>query len=274
MKIIVNNLTKTFDECIAVDDLSFTIEKGTIVGFVGKNGAGKSTTIRCLMDFIHPSKGSCHFDHLDANKNAKKVRDFVGYMPSDTMFYPHITSRALFEFVINIGNHGLDTLDFLANYFELDLDKKIAELSLGNRKKVSIIQLLLKDKDVLILDEPTNGLDPFMQEKFFQLLLKEKEKGKTIFLSSHNLSEIEKYCDRALIIKDGKIVEDIDMLDVSVSQVQIVSYLTSDNKEVSYEYSGNPNDLIKELALLDLSYLEIRKKTVEESFIQYYKEEE
>lgn len=274
MKIVVTNLIKQFSDCKAVDNISFTCDEGTIVGFVGKNGAGKSTTIRCIMDFIRPTSGTCKLDNYDSVLNAKEIRDYIGYMPSDTMFYPNTTSRSLFTFLLKIGNHGFDQLEELAKYFELDLDKKIGELSLGNRKKVSIMQLLLKNKEVLILDEPTNGLDPLMQEKFFSLLVKEKEKGKTIFLSSHNLSEIEKYCDRALIIKDGKIIEDIDMEAASNVQGQVVSYKTSDGQVVSYDYDGSANDLLKELASIDLEYIEIRKKSIEESFIQYYKEEQ
>ncbi|MFI3237757.1 MAG: ABC transporter ATP-binding protein [Lachnospiraceae bacterium] len=271
--ITVSNLTKYYADFLAVDNISFTIEKGTIVGFVGKNGAGKSTTIRSILNFISPSNGSCCVLGLDSISQSKKMRNIVGYMPSDANFPPNITSRELFAFCSSIAHVGIEESLKLAEYFELDTSKPISQLSLGNRKKVSIIQLLLKKNDVLILDEPTSGLDPLMQERFFDLLLKEKEKGVTIFLSSHNLVEIERYCDRALIIKDGKIIDDIDMNNSIIKRSQVVSFTTKDGAEHSFEYSEDANDLIQKLSTYDLLHVEIKNKSVEDEFIKYYKEE-
>lgn len=158
----------------------------------------------------------------------------------------------------------------LCNYFELDPHKKFKDLSLGNKKKVSIIQSLLKDPSILILDEPTSGLDPLMQKKFFDLLLDLKKQNKTVFLSSHNLADIQKYCDRVLIIKDGVIVEDMNMKDILTSLKQIVTYKTKDGKEVSFENNDDTNTLIKKLSLLNLESLEIRYTSVEDEFIKYY----
>ncbi len=160
----------------------------------------------------------------------------------------------------------------LAAYFELDLSQKIADLSLGNRKKVSIIQALLKKADILILDEPTNGLDPLMQHKFFTLLQKEKARGVTIFLSSHNLSEIEKYCDRVAIIKDGQLVDYLEMATVKRQQKQIVTYTTVEGKTTQEVFEGDINTLITRLHQLSLTSLEIKNTTVEEEFIHYYEE--
>ncbi|MFI3209350.1 MAG: AAA family ATPase, partial [Eubacteriales bacterium] len=145
--------------------------------------------------------------------------------------------------------------------------------SLGNRKKVSIIQGMLKETDLLILDEPTSGLDPLMQERFFELILEKQKQGGTTFLSSHNLTEIEKYCDRVLIIKDGKIIDEIDMKNSDISKGQIVSYITKAGETVEYEYTGDINELIQKLALVDMEHLEIRKKSVEDEFIKYYQED-
>ena len=269
----IKNLTKKYDHFQAVNDISFTLDKGSIVGFVGKNGAGKSTTIRCLMNMIFPTSGTCTIDGLDCITNAKQIRHIVGYMPSDSLFHNNILVKDLFKFCTSFSEIKMDKAIELSNYFELDIDKKIGELSLGNRKKVSIIQLLLKESTILILDEPTSGLDPLMQDKFFELLLKEKEKGTTIFLSSHNLNEIERYCDRTLIIKDGHIIDDIDMKKAIIKRPQIVTYTTKDGKDSSTEFNGDINELIKTLSALELSSLEIKTKSVEDEFIKYYKED-
>ena len=193
-------------------------------------------------------------------------------MPSDSCFYDNLTSDDIFNLSCNISNTSKEKIDVLCKYFELDKNKKIKDLSLGNKKKVSIIQALLKDTELLILDEPTSGLDPLMQIKFFELLLNLKKEGMTIFLSSHNLSEIQKYCDRVLIIKDGKIVDDLDMNNIMTNFKQIVSYKTKDGVEKKFENNDDINVLVQELSKLDLVSLEIKYATVEDEFIKYYKE--
>lgn len=268
----VKNLTKKYGEFTAISNISFSIEKGTIVGFVGKNGAGKTTTIRCLLDFLKPTSGEIKINNLDANLESSKIKEFLGYMPSDSCFYESLTSKDIFKFCQDITNVSNDKIDDLCDYFELDLTKKIKDLSFGNKKKVSIIQSLLRDVEILILDEPTSGLDPLMQLKFFELLEKLKKEGKTIFLSSHNLAEIQKYCDRVLIIKDGEIIEDLDMKSYTTSLKQIVAYKTKDGLEKTFENTKEINTLLKELITLDLQYLEIKYTTVEDEFIKYYKE--
>lgn len=269
----VKNLSKKFGTTKAVDDISFNIEKNTIVGFVGKNGAGKTTTIRCILDFLKPDQGSITISGIDATKDSAKIKSFLGYMPSDTSFYENVHCKDIFELSCAISNHPKEKIEELTKYFELDYNKKFKDLSLGNKKKVSIIQALLKDVKLLILDEPTSGLDPLMQKKFFELLLKLKEQGMTIFLSSHNLSEIQKYCDRVLIIKKGKIVEDLNIKNIISSLKQIVTYKTKSKEEKSFEYCGDINILIKELAQLELEQLEIKYASVEDEFIKYYEEQ-
>lgn len=270
--ISVEHFTKKYGNTLAVDDISFQIMPGTIVGFVGKNGAGKSTTLRSFMNMIKPTSGSIKIFGMDIIKDARKIKKWTSYMPSETVFYDRLKVQEILAFCLRFSNGTMDDVEELAECFELDLDKKIGELSLGNRKKVSIIQALLKKSKLIILDEPTSGLDPLMQNLFFELLLKEKKKGCTIFLSSHNLSEIEKYCDRVLIIKDGKIADDLEMSNVKVAHNQMVSYETIDGEKVNYEFKGDMNDLIHELAQINLRTLEIKNKTVEEEFIDYYKE--
>lgn len=193
-------------------------------------------------------------------------------MPSDTSFYENLTCEDIFKLCCEISKTGFETAVKYSEYFELDYRKKFKDLSLGNKKKVSIIQALLKNSKILILDEPTNGLDPLMQLKFFDLIKKLKENGTTVFLSSHNLSEIEKHCDRVIIIKSGKIVDDLDMDKVILHKKQIVTYKTKDNKEETFEFDGDANQLIQQLSKLDLQHIEIKNSSVEDEFIKYYKE--
>ncbi len=269
----VFDFTKKYGDFTAVDKISLEVEKGQIVGFVGKNGAGKSTTIRSMMNFIAPTEGSCTLCGLDSVSDAKTIRSKVAYMPSDAMFYEGITGKELFRVCAKIGKVPFEKVEELCKFLELDMGKKVSELSLGNRKKVSIIQALIRDVELLILDEPTSGLDPLMQERFFELLLEKQKEGVAIFLSSHNLTEIEKYCDRAIIIKDGKIIDEIDMKNSEIRKGLIVSYETAAGEQVQFQHDGEVNALIAGLSKLDLSHLEIRGKSVEDEFIKYYQED-
>ncbi len=267
----IDCFSKSYGSFEAVKDINLSVEKGLIVGFVGKNGAGKSTTLRTMFNMINPSHGNIEILGLDSATDSKKIKNMVSYVPSESSFYDNITCERLLTFALSFAKTPKDELQKLAEYFELDLSKKINELSFGNRKKLSLIQGFIKNAEIIVLDEPTNGLDPLMQIKFFDLLLKEKQKGKTIFLSSHNLSEIEKYCDKVAIIADGELVDYFDMKDVKIKHKQIITYSTKDGEQVSYEIEEDINALIKKLADIDLETLEIKSKTVEDEFITYYK---
>jgi len=266
----VEGFTKKYGNFVAVDNISFEVKENEIVGFVGQNGAGKTTTIRTIMNMLFPTFGKITINGLDSVTDTKKIKEITSYMPSDIIFYENIKASDLFKFCLKFSRKAYSEVESLAKYFELDLNKKIYELSTGNKKKVSIIEALIKDNEVIILDEPTNGLDPLMQKKFFDLILKEKAKGATIFLSSHNLSEIEKYCDRVLIIKSGKIVETVDLRKKNKKVKYIISYEDGKKNKVKYEYEGDLSKLIKDLSNIKLKDLEIRKKTIEEEFISYY----
>jgi len=270
----INNFSKNYGKTLAVDDISLSVEKGEIVGFVGKNGAGKSTTIRAILNMISPSKGYIKINGLNSVNDSKQIKERLSYMTSEASFYEKLLVADLFKFCLKFSDEGFEYAEELANYFELDMNKKISELSLGNRKKVSIIQALLKKAEIIILDEPTSGLDPLMQNKFFDLLSKEKEKGVTIFLSSHNLSEVEKYCDKVAIIKDGKIVDFLDMKNVKIKRQHKVSYTTDDGKNESFDFDGDINELVAKISLLKLESLEIKNKTIEDEFISFYKDGE
>ena len=268
----IDHFTKKYGKFAAVEDLCVSIKKGKIIGFVGKNGAGKSTTMRAIVNVIFPTEGSITVDGMDSVKEAKKIKHSLSYMSGDAQFYDNVSSMNLFKLCIGFSAENKEKITWLAEYFELDTEKRISELSLGNRKKVSVIQALLKDSDIMIMDEPTSGLDPLMQEKFFKLILKEKEKGMTVFLSSHNLNEIEKYCDEVFIIKDGRIIDFIDMSSVKHKGKQVISYTTKENVSRSFEFEGDINKVIADLAKLDLESIKIQPKTLEEEFAEYYKE--
>lgn len=270
----IKNFTKRFKNVLAVDDISFDIQAGMITGFVGKNGAGKTTTIRALLNFIQPTSGELKVLGLDSQTESALIKQSVSYMASDIEFYQSLSPLDIFKFVCKLNNTSLDKALEYAKYFELDLTKHFKTLSLGNKKKVGIIQSLLKNNQLLILDEPTNGLDPLMQVKFYELILKLKSEGVAIFLSSHNLSEIEKYCDRVIFIKGGKIIEDLMMDEVTANRKQEVSYILENGDKVTYEYDGDMNDLILNLSTLKLKNLEIKNLSMEEEFMKYYTEED
>ena len=269
----IKNLSKSYGKFLAIDDISLSIEKGDIIGFVGKNGAGKSTTIRSIMNMIFPTKGTILVNGLDSVKDSKEIKRNLSYMSSENSFYENLRVKELFKFCLQFSHENMDYVEELSDYFELDINRKISELSLGNKKKVSIIQALLKKSEIIILDEPTNGLDPLMQKKFFELIVKEKERGATVFLSSHNLEEVNKYCDKVIIIKNGKIVDFIEMDTIKNVQKQIISYTTEDGESKTFELKEDINTLIMKLSKLKVKKLEIRDKSIEEEFIDYYKED-
>lgn len=266
----VRGFSKNYGSTLAVKNISFTIHEGEIVGFVGKNGAGKTTTLRTVTNMIFPTSGEITVYGMDCAKQSKEIKKILSYMPGDSSFYESFTARDIFSVCIKFSSESFERALELSEYFELDMDKKISDLSLGNRKKVSIIQAFLKDAKVYIFDEPTNGLDPLMQEKFFALVKKKKEQGCAVFLSSHNMSEVEKYCDRVIIIKDGEIIDTVSPEAERKSRPLYVAYKTADGREMTFDFEGDVNELIERLCKEKLTALEIRPKTVEEEFIKYY----
>lgn len=266
----VKGFSKNYGSTLAVKNISFTIHEGEIVGFVGKNGAGKTTTLRAITNMIYPTDGEVNVYGMDCVKQSKEIKKILSYMPGDTSFYEQFTARDIFNVCLKFSSESFERAQELSEYFELDMDKKISGLSLGNRKKVSIIQAFLKDAKVYILDEPTNGLDPLMQEKFFALVKEKKEKGCAVFLSSHNMSEVEKYCDRVIIIKDGEIIDTVSPETERKNRPLYVAYKTADGSEMIFDFKGDVNELIDQLHKEKLTSIEIRPKTVEEEFIKYY----
>jgi ABC-2 type transport system ATP-binding protein len=288
----ITDLSKFYGKARGIEHINLEISEGEIFGFIGPNGAGKSTTIRILMNMIFPTSGSARIMGMDVIRETKKIKTHIGYIPSDANAYSAMEVREFLDYCIAFYNvhNGEQRITELAGLFELDLNRKIAELSLGNRKKVSIIQSLLHRPRLLILDEPTTGLDPLMQSVFFDLLRTENQKGMTIFFSSHILSEVQMLCKRVAIIKEGRIIqlEDIDNLrKKQLKKVSIEFDMLADKESIkihgiedaitgpgnllTFMYSGNLNELIDLLSGKKVINLMIEEPSLDEIFLHYYR---
>ena len=268
----IRNLDKNFGNLKAVNDLTLNVEAGEILGFVGKNGAGKSTTLRCIVDILRPSAGNITILGMHSTTRAKQIKEKLSYVPSEAIFYENIGVEQILKFSCKIANVPYESAVNLCKYFELDPTKKIGDLSLGNRKKVSLVQGFLKESQVLIFDEPTSGLDPLMQEKFFKLIIKAKNRGACIFLSSHNLSEIEQYCDRVAIIKSGKLLDVVNLTKAVAKNKKLVMCTLANGERLNFEFDEDANKLIEKLSHLNLKDVEIKRISVYDEFIQYYQD--
>lgn len=204
----ITGLTKKYKGAAAVDDVSLTVESGEIYGFIGPNGAGKSTTIKAMLNFIYPTKGSIQLLGKDSIKEAKAIRQQTGFVSSDVRFYPNMNALELFGYVCDFYKieQRKQKITYFMDLFDIDGKKKLADLSLGNKKKIAVTAGLLPTPELLILDEPTNGLDPLMQHRLFEELERHNKNGMTIFLSSHDLNEIQQHAHRAAFIREGKLV--------------------------------------------------------------------
>lgn len=271
--ITIDHLSKSYGRHLALDQLSLTVEKGEIFGFLGSNGAGKSTTIRCLLGLIKYRKGKVTLFN-DRYHSLEESLDHIGYMPSEAMFYPNMTVKQVIDFAAKAHpNHDCKReADRLCKLLEVPLQKKIQDLSLGNRKKVSIVCALQHQPDLLVLDEPTSGLDPLMQERFFQIILDAKEKGKTCFLSSHVLSEVKAYCDRVAILKKGKLLAVDRVENIMHSQKKQVT-IWKDGQSITKTFEGKLSDLLSDLSEIKPDDLLIEEPSLEDLFMHYYKED-
>ena len=208
----VESLTLQYPNGKGIQDVSFRVKEGQVLGYLGPNGAGKTTTIRCLLGYAKADRGSCSIRGLDCRRQAPGIQRFLGYLPGEIAFLDGMTGRQFLDFMSRMrGTKDNSRQKELAELFEIDLSGKIKRYSKGMKQKVGIIAAFMHDPQVIILDEPTSGLDPLMQNRFTELVLSEKKRGKTIFMSSHIFEEVERTCDQVVIIKDGRIAMDGDI---------------------------------------------------------------
>lgn len=270
----IDNLTKTYGRKRGVTDLSLAIKEGEIFGFIGPNGAGKSTTIRSMLGFLNFEKGKIEILGKDSVKGHTSILKEVGYMPSEALFYPAMKVSEVIKFAADA--RGLDCREeaaLLCERLNLDTGKRIKELSLGNRKKVSIVCAMQHKPKLFIFDEPSSGLDPLMQNTFFELIKEYVKKGATCFLSTHVLSEVSRYCDRAAIMREGRLIK-VDKVDNLTESTTKRVKVTADGVHEDYLYNGDVNELIKKLAGKNLQNLYIEEPSLEDMFMHFYEGKE
>ncbi len=285
----LRRLTKFYGKSRGIVDLDLAVEEGEIFGFIGPNGAGKSTTIRCLLGLIFPTSGSGRVFGLDIVREGEEIRKGAGYMPAEAGFYHKMTVGEFLRYSAGFyDGDGETRMGELASTLGLDLDRKIADLSRGNQRKVAIVQSLLHRPRLLVLDEPTIGLDPLVQAKFFDILREENRRGTTVFFSSHTLSEVQKMCGRVAIIRDGRIaaVEDVESLrrkqlrkvriefpspgDTGALDIPGIISPRSEKNALIFMYSGAIGALVTALAGRPVSDLIVEEPSLEEIFMHYY----
>lgn len=270
--ISIENLTKRYGKSRGIDKLSLNVEQGDIFGFLGPNGAGKSTTIRSLLGLLHFQEGSAQIFGMDVKTKQKEILRDVGYMPSESMFYPSMKVKEVIRLAADMRNMDCRReAQMLCDRLLVDTNKKIEELSLGNRKKVSIICAMQHKPKLFIFDEPTSGLDPLMQAEFFKLVLEYNSQGTTCFLSSHVLSEVKKYCHHAAIIKDGKLIYSDTVENLTKTNTKRVR-ITKDGEEESFVYKGDLNKLFESFRGCNIEDISIEEPELDEIFMNYYKE--
>ena len=289
MEIIkITKLTKYYGKSKGIDNLDLIVKKGEFFGFIGPNGAGKSTTIRTLLGLIVPTSGTAQIFDLDIIKDKKTILQKIGYMPSEALFYPNMKVKDVLKLSADLRKKDCTVeANSLCERLQLDVSRKIDELSFGNRKKVAIVCALQHKPDLLVLDEPTSGLDPLMQKEFFDILQERNKAGTTIFLSSHVLSEIQRNCTRAAIIRDGKIIACNSVDALSKTNAKRITVHGSINTEklngvrdikktadcLSFLYSGEINSLLHILSTSQIYDLTITEPDLDEIFLHYYEKD-
>ena len=293
--ITVSRLTLVYPSGKGVFDLDFTVPKGVVMGYLGPNGAGKTTTIRALLGFMWPNSGKSMIGNLDCFKSAPQIQKTLGYIPGEIAFPEGMSGDEFLSFMSAMrGTRNAERKEELLDLFELDPKSKIKKFSKGMKQKLGIITAFMHNPEILILDEPTSGLDPLMQNRFIELILSEKAKGKTILMSSHNFEEVEKTCDSVLIIKDGRIVEQSDVQKLKDTQRRVFTIKPADVnkaanilKAAGFEVRAEPDktlevyvtgdkvdSFVKTAAQFNVLGLGVRHQSLEDIFINYYGKEE
>ena len=285
----IRQLTKDYVNNRGIFDVSLSVKKGEVFGFLGPNGAGKSTTIRHLTGFIQAEQGSCQINGLDCLRDHARIQQALGYLPGEIAFMDDMTGLEFIKFMAKMkGMTDLTKAYELMERFELNPQGKIKKMSKGMKQKIGIICAFMHDPELLILDEPSSGLDPLMQNRFIELVLEEKQRGKTIFMSSHIFEEIERTCDRTAMIKDGRLIsiEELQTLKASKHKTYQITFATQELVEqfmdegfeckqvesnvIKVVPRNNLNYLLATLSRYDIIDLDITKPTLEELFLHFY----
>lgn len=284
----IQSLTKMYGKNRGIVDVSLDVMEGEIYGFIGPNGAGKTTTLRLLMGLIFPTSGTASLFGKDCVEEGHTVRADIGYLPSEVFYYDRMRVRQLLEYSASFYKKDCTArINELCERMDLDVSRKIDDLSYGNKKKVGIVQGLLHSPKLIVLDEPTSGLDPLMQHRFFDIIREDNENGATVLFSSHILSEVQRLCDRLAFIKEGSIIRIDEVAQINKEayrkfriisdsltevdfQIDGVSDIKREDQEITFYHSGNINDVIKVVSDSNLIDMQIEEPDLEEIFIRYY----
>jgi ABC-2 type transport system ATP-binding protein len=284
----VSHLTKYYGKARGIVDVSFSEEEGEIFGFIGPNGAGKSTTIRLLLSLIHPTSGSATVFGKDVVAHGPEIRRDIGYLPSEVYYYEGMKVIDLLKYSASFYEGDFTKrIQELSETMELEMNRRISDLSYGNKKKVGIVQGLLHSPKLLFLDEPTAGLDPLMQRKFFNLIREENARGVTVFFSSHILGEVQRLCTRVGIIREGSLVEisnirtlqqnnykkvrvTADGLNPAAFDLPGVTNIQMEDGTSSFFFKGDINAVLQKISGLQVADVTIEEPTLEEIFMHYY----
>jgi ABC-2 type transport system ATP-binding protein len=285
-------LTKTYGKARGIENVNLRVQRGEIFGFLGPNGAGKTTTLRTLLDIIHPTRGAASVLGLDPRKDGQGLRRRMGYLPGELALYPNLTGREILEYSSHLRDGVPQAeIDRLAKLLEIDLSRPVRSYSHGNRQKVGLILALMHKPELVILDEPTNGLDPLIQQVFYELMEEVRKDGRTVFFSSHILPEVERLCDRVGILREGKLVAVETVAGVKQKAIRRIDFIfdgpvSADTfrsipgvtevrgagSTLSMVVQGDLDALIKAIARYPLRNIVTYEPNLEEFFLAFYRE--
>ena len=286
--ISTQSLTKYYGKTKGIENVTFDVKEGEIYGFIGPNGAGKSTTIRTLLNLIRKTSGEAQIFSLDCERDNREILRQVGYLPSEVFYYDKMRAIDLLKYSASFYKKDCTArIKQLSEQLELDLNRRVEDMSLGNKKKVGIVQGLLHSPRLIILDEPTSGLDPLIQRTFFELIREENQKGATVLFSSHILGEVQRLCHRVAIIKNGAIVSVQDMAqlkntacksvfvtlrqgELNLSVLPEAADIQQNGREYTFLYRGDCEKLLRVLAESGVENIDIGEPTLEQIFLHYY----
>src|SRR5215472_8001516 len=291
--IVIEKLEKSYGKIQAVHGISMSVERSEIFGFLGPNGAGKTTTIRCMLDVIRPSAGTIRILGVDAQRDKLALHKHIGYLPGEVRLPGQMTGKQVIDYFSRLQGLKPVLLNDLVARFDVEMKRPLKSYSKGMRQKIGVVLAFMCDPEVLILDEPTSGLDPLLQKTFHELLLEEQARGRTIFMSSHIMSDVEKVCQRVAVIRSGELVtvEEVEKLREKAGQrvtvefgdavtaeeladIPGVSMLSKNHKNSSYLFnvSGSMDPLIKALSRHEVVRLQAEEAPLEEVFLKFYEE--